>query len=631
MAYLLGLLSILLVNIFGCNAILDFGDWTLQTLLRAAKGMAVGYWDGSVFILGGFPDSKEFVEYEVANDKMIDHGTILSFDIEKQGQFYTQTNNNLFMISNDDRLLMMDLSQTTKTLQTYGAPLPTNVATFGCLESNDEFIFMVAGSDALDGPLAGYLDELQILDILASKWISNAPKMTSPRLFSACSIHKESGYLYVIGGYLGAPIKLVEKINVNNIANISTQQWKSVSDLTNPADRSRSVVFGDYILVIGGFGKTLNDVNTQIQIINTLTDSVSLAPSVMNYGGADAGVILSQNIIYNFGGWVTWPGSVTNQWESCYIADITTFPPTTYLPTSSPVNAPSSIPSHSPTYIPSIIPSTALSIHPSIHPSVHPSIRPSFHPSVHPSIHPSLYRTLNITFPPTTYEPTANPTKLLKDAQVASKDIIVPSSNTPDFIMIAIIITIVVVLGAIVVVLYLFAYEYVKKRHKSLKEQQIMTVEPEPNHEVNKNGKIKLQIGNEENESEEDYSDEQLYVKYDDAEVDNATNGTAGKGCDDESEEYASVEKLYVKYAEVDGTTNGTTKDRTNGTTKDTTNHTNDNGLDIDNKAQINENVVRSEGEMVNNDDNKLTHEGEGDNDNNGKVTRTATSTGHDC
>eukprot|EP01083_Nonionella_stella_P149323 474048_1 len=366
-----------------CTGFLSVGDWNLETPLLpdVACMMAVGYWDNSIFILGGSsPHQYNFVEYDISKDTMSRRSS-LSLSVHGYGQFYTQIHNELFMIHKDgDSLLVMDLSSSQKTLQTNwnSVVILTTVSNYGCLASTDEHLFVAAG---WDNP--NYLNELQILTIATLSWQSNVPPMDIPRRGCACTVHETSAFLFVIGGYNGASkeLKSIEKISINNIANIHNEEWKSVKNLTYGVDMPRSIAYSEYVLVVGG-RRANNVFAAELHIIDTTTDSVSVSDSTMHYGASNFGVILVDNVIYKFGGINTLtPSPITdgwlNQWETCQ------------LTSSIPSNDPSIAPSNNPTDDPTDDPTNAPTVNPTDDPSIAPSNNPTNDPTNNPTNTPT--------------------------------------------------------------------------------------------------------------------------------------------------------------------------------------------------------------------------------------------------
>eukprot|EP01083_Nonionella_stella_P143157 444253_1 len=330
---------LLMFIVLQSDAVIFEEDWIVGNPLfpRTFFGAAIGFWNNSIFILGGSGVKKQFVEYNIVNSNIIDYGTnYLSGDIRGYGQLCCQQHNYLYMITaNGDALCMLDLSTTTKELQCNwnSLTIPYDGSYYGCLAANDEYLFIIGGDDS-----KGRLKYLQILQLSLLEWLSNPPSLNTARRSAACIIHETSGFLYTAGGY---PFNSgIEKIG---IANILSNTWQITSELVYNADGARAILYeSDYILIIGGW-RAFNPhtPNEYIQIIDTKTDTVSLSSSTLNFPVSSTSVIIVENTIYKFGG-STDSNTKTNQWETYHIStDSTTNP--SHAPTNHPITtAPSS-------------------------------------------------------------------------------------------------------------------------------------------------------------------------------------------------------------------------------------------------------------------------------------------------
>eukprot|EP01083_Nonionella_stella_P169428 574506_1 len=80
---------------------LAFSDWVTISnpgLPRTTAYMAVGSYNDAIFILGGW-GSKQVVEYSVTDMTFTDHGNELQYNAYGGGDFYTQIDNTVYMLS----------------------------------------------------------------------------------------------------------------------------------------------------------------------------------------------------------------------------------------------------------------------------------------------------------------------------------------------------------------------------------------------------------------------------------------------------------------------------------------------------------------------------------------------------
>eukprot|EP01083_Nonionella_stella_P018573 51709_1 len=416
----------------------------------ALRGMAVGSFNNSIFVIGGEYDvyqgrSRRLIEYHTTENHFTEYGSnYLNQYVFGTGAFYTQKQNRVYMISiNGQRLSMMDLATPAKLLETNwnDVTIPHAVGEHGCLASNDEYMFIVGGFISFS------LNHLQILSLSTWQWLSNPPSLNLARRGISCPIHEPSGFMYAIGGYSYQLEASFEKISIENIL---SKDWTTASNsLIHGADSQKSIVYHDYILVIGGW-RAFNPhlANYQFQIIDTKTDTISLSDSlILNASGGALGVIMVENTIYRFGGML---GSLssTDHSESCKLfspSKTPTQPPTgldcnwqCYLdnyvdlrdafgsdlnraqnhyitlgysenrnckciPTEPPTDQPTHDPSKYPSNVPSTAPTRRPSVPPSEAPTSHPSQSPTSNPTDVPTIKPSISH-------PTSSPPTVSPT-----------------------------------------------------------------------------------------------------------------------------------------------------------------------------------------------------------------------------
>eukprot|EP01083_Nonionella_stella_P119919 358862_1 len=119
------------------------GDlWTSSpTLLPTANyGQAIGYFNHTISILGGWVDQTQLVHYDILSDKMT-IGTSLDHSVSGQSQFYTQIGEKLYYESfYESGLHVFNL----KTKQ-YEGQISTVPSAGVCVASQSPFIFVPAG------------------------------------------------------------------------------------------------------------------------------------------------------------------------------------------------------------------------------------------------------------------------------------------------------------------------------------------------------------------------------------------------------------------------------------------------------------------------------------------------------
>eukprot|EP01083_Nonionella_stella_P099702 280336_1 len=401
------------------------------TLPRIGAGMAVGYFNNSIYLLGsqGFP--YQFVEYPIGQT-FIDHGeTYFTTGLYDGTQYYYQNGNILYMIdrfdvSVDEGTTLCTFNLETKEFTKYWNSITLQYTTVtNCVASTDSYLFIVGGCDpgCTDGcgvyTYGCQRNIVQILTLVGSNrltWMSNTPTMNRARTAFSCVIHPSTNTLYAIGGHRGKAAegvydwggkdyyRTIEKLYIGG--NIPSQSWQYTrGNLSLPAQETRAVVYGDIIYVIGGW--FFNNYITRLTVdhlIDVVTGDVSVLAST-HYELHKTAAIIHGNRLYAFG------GDNRNTW---IYYDLPTFDPTNN-PSKPPSNTPSQSPSDSPSKSPTKSPS-ALTEAPTNDPSSSPSNNPSESPSGVPSASPTGLPTKATDNPsamsasPTMY-PSASPTE----------------------------------------------------------------------------------------------------------------------------------------------------------------------------------------------------------------------------
>eukprot|EP01084_Bolivina_argentea_P048904 90019_1 len=367
-----------------------FTDWTVGTaaMPRRCGHAATGYYNESIFLLGGAGYGHQLMEYDIHSDEFIDHGSqYLSHDTEALG--FTQVKNIIYMIAHPgNRFSVFDL---TSKIYTYGwenITIPVSVPA-GCLAFSDNYLFVSGG---YKNGLFDSLNTFQIFHITSMTWLSNTPQMNDARCLHACVTHPVNKRLYVIGGEGGICastfdvvwLDTIESINIGNIDNITNERWVYIDRLMYAADRAQAIIFGQNIVVLGGYYRDSNNSNhyvDEVQVINIEDGTVSSNGLMANAEFGSAAIIVDKTI-YAFSGYCPCSGL------SCY-CEYNTWQYTNLLtmgPTSSP---------------------TAYPTNPTLNPTLHPAEYPTTNPTIDPT------PTKNPTYIPTnvpTYIPTTNPT-----------------------------------------------------------------------------------------------------------------------------------------------------------------------------------------------------------------------------
>eukprot|EP01084_Bolivina_argentea_P064035 116804_1 len=306
---------------------------------RPGDGMAVGSYNDSIYLLGGFQYQHQLIRYDINTNKMIDLGANhfpSSANIFGYGQFYSVKNNIIYMIDHNpstdrqpipDTLATFNIKTLTFTKYWNHINISYPVGPGACIAIDDSFVYIVGGSNYL-----------QMLSLKTNKWIHNVPPMHENRNYLTCNIYPQNNALYAIGGFAPSrdgPVEYldtVEYIIINN--DMHQTSWKPLNGrLLYPTESARSIIFETSIFVIGGqyYDQHQNrQYISAIQIIDTTTGQIraggKLAQSIEN-----TATIFVNGVIYAFGGYYSNPLKL---WQYCRLITPTKSP--TYTPTKSP-------------------------------------------------------------------------------------------------------------------------------------------------------------------------------------------------------------------------------------------------------------------------------------------------------
>eukprot|EP01083_Nonionella_stella_P086947 241725_1 len=349
---------VFLMLIFGMNSVAVYAlacNWTQgnSVLPTTDYGFAVGSYNDSIFILGGFRDDfgvkytsgyHHVTEYMIHSDSFHDMGpNLLNTSLKGYSQFWTQQQESLYIIEwNTSTFGVFNMRNKTYTSQWKGIQFPTHVDEYGCLTSSNTHLYVVGG-----GSIS--IDTLQTLHLSTLQWIMDSPSMILARNQHACIAH--SNYLWSFAGRGSAGFtKNNERISTTDI---TQNTWAAVEPFPNTVDGIRAVIGADGIYLIGGLSDGSNYWDT-VYIMDFDGTAMTLSSNRLVYPIQYAGIILVHDIIYVFGGRNP---SVIDTWMYCNLFS-------TNAPTGSPFNLPTADPSFTsmntsnPTISPSDIPST---------------------------------------------------------------------------------------------------------------------------------------------------------------------------------------------------------------------------------------------------------------------------------
>eukprot|EP01083_Nonionella_stella_P113108 333300_1 len=372
---------------YQCYSAFTIGN---NSLPRRSDALSIGYDNetNTILLFGGVGTERQFIKFK--NNQFTDMtATYLTTSTQSTGQHYTQIGHTLWMIDTKGKNLF-SIDTQTYVEDSSSVSIPTSTTARGCLASHQHYLFVVAGGDPAT-------NILQIYNISDGEWVINAPNLNHVRRGISCIVSGSS--LFAIGGYTGSDaLDSIEVLDLTDVPQIQAKAWQYFGDtLTKTLDATRSVLYGNDILVIGGYtSPTSPDPCTDVHIIlteteecvlwDTLQTAVSLASSIIIY-----------DTLYVFGG-AKQSGAGSNNYQYKVL------PPTAGKTSSiNPTMTPTSIPTYNPTIAPTLNPTNV----PTLPPSRHPTSIPTTNPTVLSTLSPSDDDTLVPTHHSTSF-PTAN-------------------------------------------------------------------------------------------------------------------------------------------------------------------------------------------------------------------------------
>eukprot|EP01083_Nonionella_stella_P252723 870404_1 len=114
-------------------------------LPRVADGMAIGWYDHSIYLLGGYNYPFQLVRYDIPSHQMVDLGSHnLQSSVSGLGQFYTTQHNILYIISSPKQLISFDLRQAIFNHNHFAIPTPVGAA--ACITSTTSHLYIIEGN-----------------------------------------------------------------------------------------------------------------------------------------------------------------------------------------------------------------------------------------------------------------------------------------------------------------------------------------------------------------------------------------------------------------------------------------------------------------------------------------------------
>eukprot|EP01083_Nonionella_stella_P179593 638008_1 len=182
---------------------------------RISDEMAIGEYNGTIFIFGGWTYSRQLVEYEINTQTLTDRGTSFLPDNRARGgngQYWTQQGHIVYLLEHPspNTFDIFDLSTTQYTSNWNNITLDTNVGFSACFASSQSFLYILGG---YLGATVMWSKVVQIVSLTTYEWIDNPPYIQHSRGNLACIVYND--YLWAFGGQnTGGSLASNERINI---------------------------------------------------------------------------------------------------------------------------------------------------------------------------------------------------------------------------------------------------------------------------------------------------------------------------------------------------------------------------------------------------------------------------------
>eukprot|EP01083_Nonionella_stella_P267657 904263_1 len=270
-----------------------------QDFPRNDDEIAVGSYNGKIFIIGGYDNHNSLLEYDTTTQTFTDHGlnALSGAQSGGDGQFWTQQGSIVYMIRDIDQpstFNIFDMSLNQFTTDWKGITFPTPVSDEACLASTATFLYV------LGGQAQQILNALQILSLTTYTWISNPPSMIDTRENHACIVL--NGFLWAFGGKANGASNTLERNERIEIADITQKAWNAIDSLTIGVEYCRAVALHNTIYIIGGQQSSNNELDL-VHFVDANTGTVTLSSDRMPWIGEWQAPIIVDGTIYVFGGY----------------------------------------------------------------------------------------------------------------------------------------------------------------------------------------------------------------------------------------------------------------------------------------------------------------------------------------
>eukprot|EP01083_Nonionella_stella_P186440 682449_1 len=259
------------------------------TSLTWDDASAVGVYNDTIFIIGGYRKTRQVTEYQwTTASYTVKQSDVLNEDIHGTAQFWAQKQHILYLIQPTvNAIATYDMQTEQLTTDVY--TIPTDVTSGGCLAATDHHLYVIGGYHYT------HLDTVQILDFSTEEW-TNGPSMRETRSALACITHND--YLWAFGGQR----ETSERISMNPI---SQNAWQYIDSFQHEVDALRCVAWEETIYIIGMRCRSNcggKEFWAMVKTVNSVTGISTKLSDAPPYPSAWTSPIIVDGILYVFGG-----------------------------------------------------------------------------------------------------------------------------------------------------------------------------------------------------------------------------------------------------------------------------------------------------------------------------------------
>ena len=250
--------------------------------------------------------SNQLVKYDIDNNKFTDYGedylsdTMGNWNGEHgSGGYYSQLNSTMLYTIASSGYYIHAYNLKELSFQQLNTTIPITAYDYAaCLASSETpspRLYVTGADDGVYG-----MDDLQVLDLDQSQWLTNMTSMQYNRSDHGCIVVDER--LFVVGG---DDVTAIETIKVVDIESAS---WETFGTLSSDVfSFGQLVVFEEIIYIIGGFdygtGAHASSIYYDtVYTIDTITNEIALDSNTIPFGASSIATICVGTPIYGFGG-----------------------------------------------------------------------------------------------------------------------------------------------------------------------------------------------------------------------------------------------------------------------------------------------------------------------------------------